>query len=177
MGFIGAVKQALPEARIIAEDLGFLTDEVRGLLAASGFPGMKLLQFAFDSRAADDPCPPYSYKENTVVYPGTHDNDTLKGWLRTAPRASVLAAMEYIGTGSEKNLPRAMIRLVMQSCANLIVIPMQDWLGLGSGARINTPSTISENNWGWRLGKDGKYARLAGDIAHMTALYGRSPNI
>ena len=175
MGFINTIKKALPEAGIIAEDLGYQTDEVRSLLTASGFPGMKLVQFAFDSRAVDDPCPPYSYIENMVVYPGTHDNDTLEGWRKSAPRDSILAAMEYTGTERESKLPLAMMRLVLQCSANLVVIPMQDWLGLGSTARINTPSTISRNNWSWRLGRDTEYARLAGHIARMAYLYGRSP--
>ena len=174
MGFIHAVQQALPEARIIAEDLGFLTPEVRQLLAGSGYPGMKVLQFAFDSREAGG-YSPHTYEAHSVVYTGTHDNDTAGGWAKTAPDESVRLAMEYMGIASKSRLPRAMIHLAMQCKSDLAVIPMQDWLGLGSGARMNTPSTVCGNNWRWRLREDALNSRLAGEIARMTVLFERDP--
>jgi 4-alpha-glucanotransferase len=171
-GFIDAVRAELPDAPIIAEDLGFLTDGVRELLAYSGYPGMKLLQFAFDTREAGD-YSPYSYGANTVVYTGTHDNDTMEGWGDTAPRDSVRQAMEYMGIGRKSRLAYGMIRLAMQTAANLAVIPMQDWLRLGSGARMNTPSTVGGLNWRWRVEKAALTGRLAETMARMAALYGR----
>ena len=173
-GFIETIRKAFPEALIIAEDLGFLTDEVRKLLSDSGYPGMKLLQFAFDSREPGD-YSPYYYSANTVVYPGTHDNETVKGWCKTAPRAAVRRAMAYINIRRRSHLPRGMIRLAMQSNAGLVIIPMQDWLELDSGARINIPSTVGGNNWRWRMRQDAADSRLAEEMARMTQLYGRRP--
>jgi len=173
--FISALKRALPGRHIIAEDLGFLTDEVRQLLEFSGYPGMKLLQFAFDSRVSED-YRPFTYSANTVVYPGTHDNDTLSGWCKTAPRESIQKAMDYIGIKSRGGLPRSMIRLTMQAVSDLSIIPMQDWLELGSEARMNTPSTLGGNNWRWRLEAKALNSRLSDSIAEMTALYGRVPS-
>ncbi|MCL2492696.1 MAG: 4-alpha-glucanotransferase [Clostridiales bacterium] len=172
MRFINAIKQALPDARIIAENLGFPSDAVRKLLADSGYPGMKLIQAAFDPRSSENESPD-SYKENLVVYPGTHDNDTVKGWSENAPRSAVKKAMDYLEVRSESELPHAMIELAMQCKAVLAIIPMQDWLGLGSEARFNTPSTVGGNNWRWRLDKTALTSRLAGSIAQMTALYDR----
>ena len=174
LAFIEAVRMALPDARIIAEDLGFLTEDVSRLLAASGYPGMKLVQFAFDSRAAEDDSLD-SYTESSVVYPGTHDNDTLNGWRRTAPVGSVRSAMEYFGVRSPRRLPSAMVSFAMGCKANLVVIPMQDWLGLGSEARINTPSTTGGNNWRWRLREKALTEKLAGSIAQATETAGRAP--
>ena len=171
-GFIDAVKQALPDALVIAEDLGFLTDAVRDLLAYSGYPGMKLLQYAFDSREIGD-YTPYKYTADTVVYPGTHDNDTVMGWSKNAPAACIREAMEYMGLRRKADLPYGMIRLAMQSASVLAVIPMQDWLELGSGARMNTPSTVGGINWRWRLRKGDMTPKLAEKMAKMTEIYGR----
>ncbi|MCL2111241.1 MAG: 4-alpha-glucanotransferase [Clostridiales bacterium] len=172
IGFIDAIKQAMPDARIIAEDLGFLTDDVHKLLVASGYPGMKLIQFAFDSRA-DDNDSPDTYEENLVVYTGTHDNETLKGWCKDAPKDSVKSAMKYLGVRWRKSLlPLKMTELAMGCKANLVIIPMQDWLGLGNEARINTPSTTGGNNWRWRLGgkwlEDARRSRIDEIIADIT---------
>ena len=174
MNFIKTIQQTMPDARIIAEDLGFLTDSVHELLAASGYPGMKLVQFAFDSRIKVlERDTPESYGPNMVVYPGTHDNDTLKGWCKTAPRESVRDAMAYLGVRRKSDLPAGMIRLALQSSASLAVIPAQDWLGLGSEARMNTPGAIGGNNWRWRLNQKTLTSRLAGRIAYQTALFKR----
>jgi 4-alpha-glucanotransferase len=172
MDFIRTVQAELPDADVIAEDLGFFTEAVQKLLADSAYPGMKLLEFAFDARERGD-YSPYTYGANTVVYTGTHDNDTVEGWGKTAPRRSVRLAMEYMGIRRKSRLTYGMIRLAMQTAANLAIIPMQDWLRLGSEARMNTPSTLGENNWRWRLRKDALTGRLADTIARMTTLYGR----
>jgi len=173
-GFIKTIRRALPNARIIAEDLGYLTPKVRELLAYSGYPGMKLVQFAFDSRVTGE-YRPFTYGAHSVVYPGTHDNETIKGWCNTASRGSVRKAMDYIGIRSESDLPLAMLRLTLQTAANLSVIPMQDWLQLGSGARMNIPSTIGGLNWRWRLREGALTERLAASIARVTSIYGRIP--
>ena len=171
--FINAIKKTLPRAKIIAEDLGYLTKEVYELLQYSGYPGMKLVQYAFDSREAGDYMP-YNYKSNSVVYPGTHDNDTLKGWSEKAPDDCVLHAMEYAGIRNSRDLPDKLIRLVLQSNSALAIVPMQDWLGLGSEARMNTPSTVGGNNWRWRMSGNDMSLKRAKDIAGITKLYGRA---
>jgi len=171
--FISAVKAALPDRRVIAEDLGYLTESVKELVAFSGYPSMKVLQFAFDTRVTGE-YRPFTYGKNSVVYPGTHDNDTLKGWCKAATEASVKKAMDYIGVDRVSELPAAMLRVTMQCNSDLAVILMQDWLGLGSEARINTPSTVCGRNWRWRLGENDLNNRLAASISHMTSLYGRS---
>lgn len=172
MDLIDAIQAGVPEARIIAEDLGFLTDDVRQLLAKSGYPGMKVLQFAFDSREESD-YSPYNYGYNNVVFTGTHDNDTMAGWAETAPAKDVEHAMEYVNIGDKKELPRAFIRLAMQSGAALAMVPLQDWLGLGSEARMNIPSTLGGNNWRWRALPGACTAALAQEMLDMTKLYGR----
>jgi len=174
-GFIDAIKAALPDAKIIAEDLGYLTDEVYELLEYSNYPGMKLVQYAFDDREAGDYLP-HNYGVNTVVYPGTHDNDTLKGWVKTAPKTCVSDAMAYTGVCCKKNLPDAMIKLVLQTTSSLAIIPMQDWLHLGSKARINTPSTVGGNNWCWRMSENDINQKHAKKIAAITSIFGRESN-
>ncbi|MDR0936609.1 MAG: 4-alpha-glucanotransferase [Oscillospiraceae bacterium] len=171
--FIDAILRELPKARIIAEDLGFLTDGVRELMAHSGFPGMKVLQFAFDSRDANGGYLPHTYTKNCVVYTGTHDNDTSLGWTETAPPEDVALAMEYLGVKAKKAVPRALIRVAYQSTANLAVIPIQDWLELGSAARINTPSTVSPKNWSYRLDETALTPALAAEMRRMAVTVGR----
>lgn len=168
---ISALRQRFGDMPIIAEDLGYMTDEVRAFLQSSGFPGMKVLQFAFDDREESDHLP-HRFERNCVVYTGTHDNETLVGWCRTAPEKTIDLARQYSGATSSRELPDALIRLALQSVADTAVIPMQDWLNLDNSARINTPGTLG-NNWKWRL----KFGQLTNDLAHhiyrQTALYGR----
>ena len=172
--FFNTLKKELELMDIIAEDLGYLTESVRTLLKETGFPGMKILQFAFDSREESDYLP-HTYPRNCVVYTGTHDNDTTRSWFETVNRRDKKYALSYLGhkrlSGNEKSF--AFIRLAMASVANLCVIPVQDYLALGGEARINTPSTLGEN-WKWRLKKKEFNKRLAKQINKMTALYGRS---
>jgi 4-alpha-glucanotransferase len=170
--FINAINRELPEAEIIAEDLGFLTPAVRRLLRNSGYPGMKVLQFAFDSSESSDYMP-YNYNRNCVVYTGTHDNDTSSGWFASSRRKDVAVARRYLGIRRNAEGAEAMIRAAFSSVANLAVVPMQDWLGLGSRARMNTPSTLGGDNWRWRMAENAATAELAERIYKTTKIYGR----
>jgi 4-alpha-glucanotransferase len=172
MDFVNAVKEELPQARVIAEDLGFLTPETRSFLKVSGFPGMKVLQFAFDAREPGD-YSPYGYGLNNAVYTGTHDNDTALGWALSAPKAAVAHAMAYAGINDIAELPKAFIRLALQNRAVLAIVPLQDWLGLGSEARFNVPSTVGGRNWRWRMGSEALSPKLAEEMRSLAALYGR----
>ncbi|MDR1466611.1 MAG: 4-alpha-glucanotransferase [Treponema sp.] len=174
MEFISALRTLVEkdeEKRIIAEDLGFLTNEVRALLDASGFPGMKVLQFAFDSREAG--CyMPYTYTRNCVVYTGTHDNTTTLGWFRTARPEDVRLAKDYFGVEDEDAGVWAFIRTVLSSVADLAIIPMQDYLCLDESARMNTPST-TDANWQWRMPTGVLTDALAQKIARLIEINGR----
>jgi 4-alpha-glucanotransferase len=174
MDFIEAVKKEWPNANIIAEDLGFLTPEVRRLLAESGFPGMKLLQFAFDSREESDYMP-WTYPQNSVAYTGTHDNPTTQGWFASAPAEDVKLAKDFLFIRSEADAKIAheyFIRTVLASAANTAIIPMQDYLGLGLDARMNTPATTGLN-WQWRLLPTAPSPALAAKIHHLTKRHRR----
>lgn len=159
------MKEKLGGIRIIAEDLGFLTDSVLKMLHATGYPGMKILQFGFDSREAGD-YRPETYPENCVAYTGTHDNDTLLGWFRTLEKSDREAAKSSAGITGEADCCKKLIMLLMQTKADLVIIPIQDYLELGSEGRINTPSTLG-GNWTWRL-KSGEIS--AEVIAHIRNL-------
>ena len=173
MDFIHALKNALGDVRIIAEDLGSMTESVRDLVRQSGFPGMKVLGFAFDSLADNDHLP-HRYDKNCVVYTGTHDNDTVLGWFASAGEEQSAFAKRYLKLDDTEGLHWGMIRGAMSSVAALSVIPMQDLLGLGSEARMNTPATVGGTNWQWRM-KDGDASpELARKIAALTELYGRA---
>ncbi len=171
--FVDAINKEFDGASIIAEDLGYLTPAVHRLLKASGYPGMKVLEFAFDSQGENDYMP-HNYGRNCVVYTGTHDNDTVRGWLAGADPATAALAMEYMGVSQEKELTGAFVRAALGSVADLAVIPMQDYLELGSEARINMPSTLGGNNWRWRLTKKMLKPELAARMARMAELYGRA---
>ena len=170
--FLDAMHQAVGRDAVIAEDLGYLTDEVKALLAASGCPGMKIMQFAFDSREPGNYLP-YTYTAHSVVYTGTHDNITTEGWQQTASSEDVAYACRYLRC-EPAGLTDAMICACLASVSDLAVIPMADWLHLGPEARINTPSTQS-GNWRWRLDGSALTSALAEHIAGLTSLYGRSP--
>jgi 4-alpha-glucanotransferase len=172
LSFINAVNTGLPGASIIAEDLGYLTPEVRALLKAAGYPGMKILQFAFDSREASDYMP-YSYERNCVVYTGTHDNTTSLDWFKSAEPEDAAQAMEYFGLKDAQEGNWAFIRAALSSVANLAVIPMQDYLGLDKRGRMNTPATLGGNNWRWRMLPTADPAALAEKIRRLTRINGR----
>ncbi|MCC8017780.1 MAG: 4-alpha-glucanotransferase, partial [Lachnospiraceae bacterium] len=146
-----AIRAKLGDVPIIAEDLGFLTDTVKQLLRDSGFPGMKVIQFAFDSREESDYLP-HNYDRNSVVYTGTHDNETLAGWCGSLDAADKEMAFDYINrdSASAGDAYWDFIWLAMRSVSDTCIIPVQDYLGLGNEARINTPSTLG-GNWTWRM--------------------------
>ncbi len=171
-----AVRTALGEKPLIAEDLGYLTDSVRQLVAQCGFPGMKVLEFAFDSRDSSGAAEyfPYNYTPNCVVYTGTHDNETVEGWYQNILPEERALVREYLGRGEDASEPLHwdMIRAAMSSVAKWCVIPMQDYLGLDNQARMNQPSTVG-TNWRWRAARADFSPELAGRIRRMTACYGR----
>ena len=169
-----AIKKELGDRDMIAEDLGFLTDSVIRLVKRTGHPGMKVLQFAFDSRA-DSGYLPHNYVSNTVCYTGTHDNDTTVGWFKTMKKADAAKALEYLdrkGFATDKEIARAFVKLAMSTVSDLCVIPMQDWLGLDGRARINTPSTLG-GNWIWRMRSGAFTKTLAREMKKITKLYAR----
>ena len=172
MDFIKAVKNQLPELKLIAEDLGFLTQEVLDMRDESGFPGMKVLQFAFDSREPSDYLP-HTYTRNTVCYTGTHDNMTMRQWFDTAPAEAVKYAREYMHLSEEEGYVWGVIRTAFACVSDLSIIQMQDILDLGGEARMNFPGTLSDSNWTWRA-KDGIINKsLAKKVMGLTRLYGR----
>lgn len=172
MDFVNAVKNALPDLELIAEDLGFLTQEVLDLRDESGWPGMKVLEFAFDSREPSDYLP-HTYTRNTVVYTGTHDNMTMRQWFDTAPPEAVEYAAQYMNLGEAEGLVWGTIRTAFSSVSDLCIIQMPDLLDLGAEARMNFPGTLSDCNWTWRA-KDGIINEtLAKRILKLTKLYGR----
>lgn len=173
MDLFRAIEEKLGRPEIIAEDLGFLTPSVLKLLKDSGFPGMKVLQFAFDARESSNYLP-HTYPTNCVVYTGTHDNDTTRGWYRAVGKYARDFAKEYMCKPrlDEDSLAEDFICMAMGSVADLCVVPMQDYLGLGSEARINIPSTLG-GNWVWRM-KNGQFdEETAAEIYRVTKLYGR----
>ena len=169
--FIDAVKQGLPQLKLIAEDLGYLTQDVLDLRDASGYPGMKVLQFAFDSREPSDYLP-HTYTRNSVCYTGTHDNMTTRQWLETGTPEMQRYASEYMRLTPEEGMVWGVIRTAMSSVSDTCVVPLQDYLDLGAQARMNFPGTTN-SNWTWRV-KDGMITdALAEKIHHLTALYAR----
>ncbi len=172
MDFIRTVKEKLPELEMIAEDLGFLTQEVLDLRDASGFPGMKVLGFAFDSREPSDYLP-HSYPANSICYTGTHDNMTTQQWFDTASADAVAYAKEYMHLTEEEGYVWGMIRTALASVSETCIIPMQDLLCLGSEARMNAPGTQGSTNWTWRADRACMDKNLAKRLKTLTVLYGR----
>ena len=172
MGLIGVLTERFPNIQFIAEDLGYLTPEVRQLLEDSGLPGMKVLEFAFDSREAANYLP-HTYPRHCVCYAGTHDNATLMGWKDEAAPADIAMARQYLGLNDEEGFHWGVLRGGQSSVADLFVAQMQDYLGLGSEARMNTPGILG-GNWQWRMLSGQITDALTARIAGMARLYGRS---
>lgn len=166
--FISVVRKNFPNIRFIAEDLGYLTEEVKELQMKSGYPGMKILEFAFDSREPSDYLPE-RYTQNSVCYTGTHDNMTMRQWFEQADPNDIASAKQYMGVRDGEDLLWAMIRLGMNSASDLFVAQAQDYLELGGEARMNAPGTLSDANWTWRAGKEDFTHELAKRIRHLTA--------
>ncbi|MEG0771938.1 4-alpha-glucanotransferase [Clostridium sp.] len=171
MKLFTAIKESLGEINIIAEDLGFLTDKVINFRIQSGYPGMKVLQFAFDSREESDYLP-HNYDKNCVVYTGTHDNDTVNGWFKNTSKEDVDFAVKYLKLTEEEGYNWGFIRGALSSVGNLAIAQMQDFLGLGEESRMNIPSTLG-GNWQWRVKKEALSDELAQKIYEVTKLYGR----
>ena len=172
LAFVNAVKENLPQLDMIAEDLGFLTQEVLDLRDASGYPGMKILEFAFDPREPSDYLP-HGYISNTVCYTGTHDNMTMRQWFDTAEEDTVEYATAYMNLTEQEGLVWGVIRTAFATVSDCCVIQMQDYLGLGTEARMNFPGTLSDSNWTWRANDDILDENLAKKILAMTKLFGR----
>ncbi len=169
--FFEKMKKAIGEFPIVAEDLGTLTPGVVQLLKDSGYPGMKVLEFAFDSGEENDYLPSH-YTENSVVYSGTHDNDTIMGWFATAKEADVRFAVDYCKLNDGEGYNWGIIRTAYESVSKYAIIQMQDILGLGSEARMNIPSTLG-GNWVWRVKGDVLTDELAEKLKTLATTYGR----
>ncbi|MBE5962898.1 MAG: 4-alpha-glucanotransferase [Lachnospiraceae bacterium] len=175
MELFEALKKSLGDKPIIAEDLGYLTDRIRELVRKTGYPGMKVIQFAFDSREESDYLP-HNYEHHCVVYTGTHDNDTIKGWYQAISEADRKFSIDYMNNAgaAEDEIPWDFIRLAEASVAELCIVPLQDYLSKGSEARINIPSTLG-GNWCYRFAKEELTEELEKRIRKMAKLYGRLP--
>ena len=172
MKLFNAIKDKLGNVDIIAEDLGYLTKETLKFKEMTGFPGMKIIQFAFGGDSGN-PYLPYNYEKNCVAYTGTHDNDTLRGWLEvTGSDEEIKNAIEYFNLTEDEGYNWGIIRGVFSSVANIAIVAMQDFLNLGNEARINKPSTLS-GNWSWRAKGDVFTNELAKKIYRLTKTYGR----
>lgn len=174
MDFFEVVNKKISDIEIIAEDLGFLTDTVVKLLKDTGYPGMKILEFAFSDK--DNEFLPHNYTKNSVVYTGTHDNDTVMGWFRSAKGKEKKFAKSYACLSKKEGYNWGLIRLAYASVSNLAIIPMQDFLGLDSDSRMNIPSTIG-GNWQFRIDPAALTPRLSKKIGKLTKRYGRYKKI
>lgn len=171
LSLFSALRQALGDVPLLAEDLGFLDGTVQALLADCGFPGMQVLQLDFDSgdRGGAAVC-----KSNTVIYTGTHDNDTLLGWCTTAPLKDIRRACAAYNVRYPNQLPRQMMLSALRSPANTCILTAQDLLGLGSSGRINTPSTVGAHNWSWRMRPDALTSGVLADLYTETCAADRA---
>lgn len=166
------VQAEIDKLPVIAEDLGIITPEVDALRLQFGFPGMKVLQFAFGDDARN-PYLPHNYTDpRCVVYTGTHDNDTLQGWFRMLSAQDQSAVLRYLGRTEATEVHWDLIRLALSSIASLAIIPLQDILGLGSEARMNTPAQ-RQGNWAWRFLPGALNMETGARLAKMTSIYGR----
>ncbi|MDO5400054.1 MAG: 4-alpha-glucanotransferase [Eubacteriales bacterium] len=171
MDLFNTIHRRLGPVHIIAEDLGYMTDSVRQLVRDSGYPNMKVLQFAVDPKdvAGSNEYWPHNYSQNCVVYTGTHDNETVSGWLRGLSREAMAQVRSYLCNPDtpDSQLYRSLINLAMASCARDCIIPIQDYLGLGNEARMNQPATVGKN-WRWRLTPGQVTEKLAEEILAVT---------
>lgn len=167
-----AAKNRFGEMHVIAEDLGNITPAVIRLLKRTGFPGMKVMQFAFDSDAANPYLPHNFETSNCVCYTGTHDNHTLRGWVKSNPEEANDYAMAYLGVKKKKKLPKAMLAAAWRSTARMAIAPLQDFLDAPPSARINTPSVLG-GNWLWRTKRTEYSEKLKAKIRTLNVTYGR----
>ncbi len=172
MALFKEVKKQLGKCRIIAEDLGFITPKVAKLLKASGFPGMKVLEFAFDPDGKSNYLPHNFKNSNSVCYTGTHDNETALGWVKSLSRKEAKFCRDYLNVKRNKDIPWGLIRLAWQSVSDTAIAQMQDFLELDSTARMNIPSTLG-GNWQWRAREELLSTELAERIYELTRIYDR----
>ncbi|MBQ2999744.1 MAG: 4-alpha-glucanotransferase [Clostridia bacterium] len=173
MSLFRAVREALGEREIIAEDLGFITDSVRALVRESGFAGMKILQFGFDG---EEEHLPHRYGENSVAFTGTHDNPTLCEWIEAHSEGEIARIRESLWDffTPRERLYEVLIASLMRSPSRLAIVPMQDYLGLGAEGRMNRPASLG-NNWRWRMTRAQMSGELAEKIFRLTRIGGRLP--
>ena len=174
-GLFNVVLRHFPRAAIIVEDLGYITPDVREFVGRLGLAGMKVLQFAFDEKGLENPDLPRNHIENCVVYTGTHDNNTVRGWFeKEAKDRQKRELFEYVGRRvSCRNGHLEFVRMAMGAAARMAVIPVQDLLGLGSEARMNHPGR-KRGNWRWQLRRSQLTGRVADRLAELTETYGRA---
>ncbi|MDY6861567.1 MAG: 4-alpha-glucanotransferase, partial [Thermodesulfobacteriota bacterium] len=173
--FFNVLLKHFPYLPVIAEDLGVITPDVKEIIQHFNFPGMRILLFAFDENLPENPYAPHNHIKNCVVYTGTHDNNTVKGWFENeATPESKDRVYRYIGHEvSAANIHWEFIKLAMMSVADMVIIPAQDILGLGEEARMNLPAT-PQGNWKWRLNSEGITASVIYKLGEMTYIYGRA---
>ena len=177
MDLFYTLREKLGHKHVIAEDLGLLTEGVRRLVKESGFPNMKVLQFAFDREdiGGGNDYLPHNYNNNCVVYTGTHDNETIHGWFMGLSKEDKELVRDYLGDHDTANkwMYKKLIVTAMASAANICVIPVQDWLGLDNTSRMNVPGTV-DINWSWRLLPGQVTDELAAEMLIITKRYGRA---
>ena len=177
MALFDALRRNLGDRKIIAEDLGFMTDTVRELVEDSGFPNMKVLEFAFDpeDEGGANEYLPHNYPPNCVVYTGTHDNSTVSGWFRGLTKEQKAQVRDYLADRRTPigDIHKSLVSLAMGSCADTCIIPVQDYLGLDDSARMNTPGTVGIN-WRWRLAPGQLTEALGEEVLGMVKRYGRA---
>ena len=173
--FFTALLKKVPVDSLVAEDLGVITQDVRDVMNRFGFSGMRILQFAFSGDLATHPFLPHNYVQNCIAYTGTHDNNTLRGWFQNEAKPEDKQNLfRYLGREMDgEELSKALIRLLMMSTANTIILPIQDLLELGEEARMNRPS-VAQGNWTWRLLPDQISPSHIELLLEMTSIYGRA---
>jgi len=169
-----AVKNHFPEFPVIAEDLGFITDDVNEIMRRFNLPGMRVLQFAFNGEISRNPHTPHNLSKNVILYTGTHDNLPVRGWFETAASDDDKRTLfTYLGREvAAGELPHVLIRLAMMSVADTVIFPIQDIIGLGAEARMNTPGT-DKGNWKWRMTQDQITPEVAGQLRALTGIFDR----
>ena len=177
MELFNTLKASLGDRGVIAEDLGLMTDSVRQLVVDSGYPNMKVVQFAFDSEdiGGVNEYLPHNYNSNCVVYTGTHDNETIAGWFAALSKAEKDHIRDYLCDHDTANkwMYKKFIHLAMMSVANTCIIPIQDWLGLDNSSRMNAPGTVG-TNWSWRLNAGQVTEQLGEEVLAVTKRFGRA---
>ena len=171
--FVKAIKDNIGD-KIIAEDLGYMDEDVKDLLKYSGYPGMGVLEFAFDTRdSSGNDHIPYNLKKNQIAYIGTHDNQTIMGWTKEIPSESLKFCKEYLNYHENEEFNWAMIRCLMSTVSDTAIIQAQDLLGLDESARMNTPSTVG-TNWKWMAKENSFTSEISERLKELTHIYGRA---